>query len=125
MWTLPGGYAEPGETVDVTIQREVLEETGVSAEVQGLIAVRSRVMPGENSMYLVFLLRTNSEEVHADGQEVLAARFLSLDEVRSLSESEISPMSLLIVTRALEGNVRLLEQIPVPAYPASEFVLFM
>ena len=48
-WSLPGGYVELEETIDVTIKREVLEETGVSAEIEGLLAVRSRVLAHENS----------------------------------------------------------------------------
>jgi ADP-ribose pyrophosphatase YjhB (NUDIX family) len=122
-WAIPGGFVEPGETVDVTIQREVLEETGINTEVRGLIAVRSRVSPDENSAYFVFLLRALSEDAHADGGEVLDARFFTLAEVRALTE--ITPMSRLLVTRALAGELRVLEYTPLPAYPASEFVLFL
>ena len=36
-WELPGGYWEPGESLEQTAAREVLEETGVEVEVGELV----------------------------------------------------------------------------------------
>jgi 8-oxo-dGTP pyrophosphatase MutT (NUDIX family) len=36
-WELPGGYPEPGESLEQTAAREVLEETGVGVEVGTLV----------------------------------------------------------------------------------------
>lgn len=36
-WSLPGGHVEPGETVSVAAQREVMEETGIEARILGLV----------------------------------------------------------------------------------------
>jgi ADP-ribose pyrophosphatase YjhB (NUDIX family) len=122
-WSLPGGYVEPEETIDVTIKREVLEETGVSADVEGLLAARSRVLAHENSLYLVFLLRAATEETRPDGVEVREACFFPLEEAQALPD--LTPMTHLIVARVAQGDLRLLQPIQVPPYATSEFVLFL
>ncbi|GII80891.1 hypothetical protein Sru01_58730 [Sphaerisporangium rufum] len=40
-WGLPTGYAEPGETFEQTVAREVREETGLEVKVRGLVRLRS------------------------------------------------------------------------------------
>jgi ADP-ribose pyrophosphatase YjhB (NUDIX family) len=37
MWSIPGGRAEPGETLRATARREVAEETGLDIEVGALL----------------------------------------------------------------------------------------
>jgi ADP-ribose pyrophosphatase YjhB (NUDIX family) len=53
-WALPGGFVERDEPIDVAVQREAFEETGVQAEVEGLIAVRNRVEPESNDACLIY-----------------------------------------------------------------------
>jgi 8-oxo-dGTP pyrophosphatase MutT (NUDIX family) len=36
-WELPGGYGEPGESLEQTTAREVEEETGIEVEVRDLV----------------------------------------------------------------------------------------
>ena len=42
-WSVPGGVLEVGETLEVAVAREVLEETGIDVEVGSLIEVVERI----------------------------------------------------------------------------------
>jgi ADP-ribose pyrophosphatase YjhB (NUDIX family) len=41
LYAIPGGALELGETLTQTVQREVMEETGIAVEVTGLIGIYS------------------------------------------------------------------------------------
>jgi 8-oxo-dGTP pyrophosphatase MutT (NUDIX family) len=52
-WKLPGGLADPGEDFADTVVREVQEETGVTAELSGLVSLRHMhgVRFGQSDLY--------------------------------------------------------------------------
>jgi 8-oxo-dGTP diphosphatase len=121
-WAIPGGFIERDETIDVAVQREVFEEAGVKAGIEGLIAVRSRVTDTENSAYFIFLLRTTEDKAQADGFEVDEARFFTLAEVQALPQ--LQALSRLVVTQALQCEATVLTFHPHPQIPPEEYVIY-
>lgn len=56
-WTFPGGFLEEDEAPDEGLAREVLEETGLTVEVEGLLAVRHAQTDSEQNVYCVYRLK--------------------------------------------------------------------
>lgn len=84
-WSLPGGRIEPGERAVDAALRELAEETGVVAELAGLIAVVDGIFPESGRHYVLidYAARWVSGEPVA-GDDALEARFVSLSEVDGL-----------------------------------------
>lgn len=87
-WSLPGGHIEPGETARAAALREVREETGIEAELVGLLDIHDVILhgPGDalSAHYLiaVFWGRWLAGEPAA-GCDAAAARFVALSDVES------------------------------------------
>ncbi|GAB3279156.1 NUDIX hydrolase [Kineosporia babensis] len=78
LWTLPSGISEPGEAMAASCVREVLEETGVTIEVTGLISI-STTEPviysnGDRTVYVdhFFACRPTGGQAQVGDDESLA-----------------------------------------------------
>ncbi|MBU2167011.1 MAG: NUDIX hydrolase [Alphaproteobacteria bacterium] len=81
-WSLPGGRVEPGETLRHAALRELVEETGVKAELGPLVDVVDGIFPDSGRHYVLvdFAARWQSGEPVA-GDDAADARFWPLDQV--------------------------------------------
>jgi 8-oxo-dGTP diphosphatase len=80
-WSLPGGRIEPGEPVMAAALRELEEETGIQAELLGLIDVVDGIFPEAGAHYVLidYAARWTRGEPQA-GDDALEAVFLPLGE---------------------------------------------
>ena len=90
-WQIPGGYVECDEEIVPAVEREVLEEAGVTAKVSDVIGVRHVIgMPGAN-IYVVFRLQPVSGEPRFDGVETIGAGYFSVDELDQMENVQGFP----------------------------------
>ena len=123
-WQLPGGFIEPDETIEQAVVREVQEESGVSAEVEAVLGLRSRYdAESGNGIYVILLLRPLSGEPRADNHEVDHAGYFALDQIRELKP--LPPVNWEIAQRVLSLDRRLLTPKPLVNLNGAKFTLFV
>ena len=96
LWSFPGGRIELGEPVRDAVLREVREETGVLAELTGVLDVRDVIRRDglgqivDQFLLAVFFGRWVSGEPVA-GDDALNARFFPLDAIHELHMTDGAP----------------------------------
>ena len=83
-WTLPGGIMDPGETIEQTAVREVLEEPGAKVTIDRMLGVYSgpKRDPRGTSLSVVFLMKFIKFVGVAD-KEVSEVKFFPVNKIPS------------------------------------------
>ena len=106
-WILPGGRVSAGEAIHTAVEREIHEETGITAEARDVIAVRSRCRDSVTTdLYMVFLMMYKDGEPAADGREVDDARFFSGNKLMAMDNVII--LSRIIIGAHMDNTLRML-----------------
>ena len=107
-WTIPWGQIDRGESPTVAVLREVEEEGGVTAQVEGLLGVQELPEPWLGMIGILFLCAHVEGTPAPDMRETDAARFYGVDELDSISGS-LEPLSAWLIRRVLADDFQLLK----------------
>ena len=123
-WTIPSGYVEPHESVLMTLEREVKEETGIVGRAAALVGVRNRVTQDVNDTFLVFRMEYVSGEPRPDAQEVSAAAFVPVDELTA--SPDCAPFTRATIEKFLRADGMHLDSYlpPAPLKDGEFYLLF-
>ncbi len=84
-WTVPGGRVEPGEPVAAAVEREVLEETGLSVRCGGFLGWAERMSPAYHYVILDFSVTVaGGDPTPRARSDAAAASWVPLREVRAM-----------------------------------------
>lgn len=95
MYSLIAGFAEPGETLEEAVAREIMEEVGL--KVKNIKYFSSQPWPFPNSLMIGFTAEYASGEVQSDGVEITDAGWYDVDALPGL------PPDLSIARQIING----------------------
>ncbi|MEM6162675.1 NAD(+) diphosphatase [Erwinia sp. P6884] len=97
IYTVLAGFVEVGETLEQTVAREVMEESGI--KVKNLRYVTSQPWPFPQSLMMAFMADYDSGEIHIDPKELLDAGWYRYDALPQL------PPAGTVARRLIEDTV--------------------
>lgn len=125
LWTFPGGFVSPGETIDEAVIREIKEETSIDVKVEGLIGARTGVLENRISDNLLLFLLTYMEgEPTPRIGEIEEAKFISIEELLLDENTNEFMLESLKTFKPLRNRLILQEIKPLRNYGYTTYKIF-
>lgn len=103
----PAGHLDEGESLVAACVREALEETGCHVTAEALVGVYQWTVPAGDITYLRFAFACRLDAVDVErrlDEGIIAAHWLTLDELRANQVRHRSPLVLQCVEDWLSGR---------------------
>jgi ADP-ribose pyrophosphatase YjhB (NUDIX family) len=98
-WTLPGGFADVGDTPSEAVEREVWEESGFQVKADKILALYDRTRQGHPPyifhLYKIFFHCQLLGGFAADSVETEGAAFFAKEEIPPLSIARVLPRQIM------------------------------
>lgn len=122
---LPGGMVESKEHLASAVEREVFEETGVTATFQSLLGMRHhhRGQFGASNLYIVCQLQAQTTTLVAAEKEIAEVRWFLPEDY--LNDKKASQYNKLLLKSALEYSGLVRHQVPGYQGSAADYEIFL
>lgn len=90
-WNLPLGHLDEGEKILDGARRESEEETGLKVKIKGLIGIYQHKSSTDEQQVIKFIFEANTKntELNFPKEEILDAKWVTLEEFNKIPELEI------------------------------------
>jgi ADP-ribose pyrophosphatase YjhB (NUDIX family) len=100
-WSIPWGVVDNDESPEEAALRETIEESGIKAEIDGLLGIQN--LPGAGWLGIAFLCHHVEGEPASDGVETDRAAYFTLEEMDAFDET-FEPWCEWLARRVLSGE---------------------
>lgn len=106
-WSIPAGSADNFERVTDAAIRETLEETGLNVKLIGVLPIGERIINDKTFISVRFIAEVVSGEIHVDGEEIIDAKWFSLEEFEKLTKENLRSYDFnkQVVKNYIEGKI--------------------
>ena len=80
-WSLPAGHLEFNETLEQGAIREIKEETGCDAELNGVCYIANRILEDDLLVMIIFNAKIVNESIKFNESEILDVQWLKYEDI--------------------------------------------